>query len=207
MKLPDQFPVDETNLRLFLATTLTGRGPVDLQDFMEVCDLPTYNAHLFSDLNKHVAPVLQELRIDSHHAAAEEEARLSAKAGKPVVEIGEKAFQSVTVSVDGHWHHCRNSQAGGTDVIGTETGKILAHELLSTDCYVCSLYNRVGKDPPEHQCVKNYSGTPQSMETSAAIPAMQSLHNYGIHASEIVGDCDSKTIAALRARGFALYCI
>ena len=83
-------------------------------------------------------------------------------------------------------------------MIGTEAGKILVHELLTTECHICSIHKAAGKDAPKHDCVKNYSGTPQSMETSAAVPAMRSLHNYGIHASEIIGDCDSKTIAALR---------
>ena len=64
---------------------------------------------------------------------------------------------------------------------------------LTTACSICDRYKYKKTKPPPHSCQKDYNGTAQSMETEAAVPAYQSLQNYGVIAAEITGDCDTKT--------------
>lgn len=77
-------------------------------------------------------------------------------------------------------------------MIGTETDKIVAFDLKTTDSAKCLFSD-------DHECNKNFDGSSKAMESALAIIDMaKSLKDRGFKISKITMDDDSTTISRMQ---------
>jgi DNA polymerase III epsilon subunit-like protein len=90
-----------------------------------------------------------------------------------------------------------NSLTGHYSLIGAETKKILAAEIMSTSCAKCS---KMKGDCNLPTCNKNHVGSAKSMEAAAAVKVIKSdiLKEAGVKVAVLAGDEDSSTASAVR---------
>ena len=90
-----------------------------------------------------------------------------------------------------------DSHSGRGSLIGNETGKIVAYEVVSSYCAMCAR----GHQPTDHICSKNYEGSSKGMEPHSAVkmclrnPEFQAAN---VRVGKLIADRDSSTMAALR---------
>lgn len=90
-----------------------------------------------------------------------------------------------------------NNFLGRGSVIGHETGKILAYDVMSTTCAKCAR----GHTPEDHDCCKNHEGSAKSMEPACAVNLLAKNANFekcGVECETMVGDEDVGSIAHVR---------
>ena len=94
-----------------------------------------------------------------------------------------------------------NSLSGVGTMIGHYSGKIVGCELRSKRCNICSFYLKQNREPPEHDCAKNWDGTSKGMEADVGANIVKSIETA--HKEQcIVGtitDEDATTIARIRS--------
>ena len=115
-----------------------------------------------------------------------------------------------SVSFDATWHQRGHySNQGFAAVIDSNSGKVIDYVLYDRVCYKCikwprerrerepEKYNLFWKEHAEH-CLANYSGTSQSMETSAAIEIWgRSVEKNQLMYATYIGDGDSSSFKNL----------
>ena len=116
------------------------------------------------------------------------------------------SLRNSTVSFDASWHRRGHfSNQGFAAVIDSEFGKVLDYQLYDRVCYPCSKWTdeRKGNNPEEYSqywethkdvCSANFSGSSQSMESSAAVEVWnRSIERHDLIYGTYIGDGDSSS--------------
>ena len=90
-----------------------------------------------------------------------------------------------------------NSLTGVGHAVGSVTGKVLAYATRSKRCATCATAERLEKEPPLHDCWKNFSKSSKAMKADAVADIGKDLQKEGIKISHMVGDDDSSAIKRL----------
>ncbi|CAH1383636.1 unnamed protein product, partial [Tenebrio molitor] len=82
----------------------------------------------------------------------------------------ENGVPLLTVVADGSWakrsYKCNYSPLSGmASIIGFHTGKVLFIGVRNIFCLLCTLAEKRQIDTPTHTCFKNWSGSPNAMES------------------------------------------
>ncbi len=91
-----------------------------------------------------------------------------------------------------------NSRVGGGTVTSADTGRIYAYGFRHRDCRTCAYWEREGKKPPPHTCLKDWKGSSKAMEASIAEELCVKIQNSGTKINPIIMDNDTTTPARLR---------
>lgn len=87
---------------------------------------------------------------------------------------------AITVIVDGGWSkRSYNAKSGVAKIIGKETGKLLHIGVHNKYCITCTQYEHSGKEPPNHDCQKDWDGPSSSMETNLILQGFKQADEYG----------------------------
>ena len=128
--------------------------------------------------------------------ALQEEVEHAKRANKPTATLQGQHLQGIAAASDGFWAKRRKSLTGSADVIGVETGKVLAVHTLNMSCSICNKH--LGTTPPPHKCTVNYKGSSQGMESVATVACCCKLVEKGVFIANHVGDCDSNTVSKIK---------
>ena len=115
----------------------------------------------------------------------EEEARLALEKGDFILVNGIEV-PCITVVVDGSWSkrsygHGYNASGGMAVIIGERTGKVLYIGTRIKSCQTCKRAENKGKDPPTHDCQRNWDKSSTSMETDIVVEGFQrSMDMHGL---------------------------
>uniref|UniRef100_A0A1X7VKX9 Mutator-like transposase domain-containing protein n=1 Tax=Amphimedon queenslandica TaxID=400682 RepID=A0A1X7VKX9_AMPQE len=152
-----------------------------------------YN-HLQESLGSLGVPVLWK----SFDEAAAEEKKLAIERGS-----FHDGVPAITVIVDGGWSkrshkHSYNAKSGVAIISGTEAGKLLYLGVRNKYCGICTQAERIGKDPQEHDCNKNWDEPSSSMETDILVEGFKQAElRHGIRYIQFIGDGDSSVYPSL----------
>ena len=113
-------------------------------------------------------------------------------------------LRNCTVSFDASWHRRGHfSNQGVAAAIDSELGKVLDYQLYDRVYYLCSKWNEERKtsnpeefaefwDNHKPACTANFSGSSQSMESSAAVDIWKrSIEKHNLVYGTYIGDGDS----------------
>ena len=188
--------IEEENLRLVLGCILCGRGRVNCSKLLAMLDLPDLSYRQWTKGLKILSHCVGELSESSMDTALKEEIEHAKRANKPAVDWEGRSVQGIAAASDGFWAKRRKSLTGSADVIGVETGKVLAVHTLNMSCSICNKH--LGTTPPPHKCTVNYKGSSQGMESVATVACCCKLVEKGVFIADHVGDCDSNTVSKIK---------
>ena len=191
----------EVNLRSLLAVHSTSQS---WEDFRLTCslldlDVPTAamsQIHLKRFVESTTSVVTRSMKAsgDNVHRSLPSQTSLPAH------------IRNCTVSFDASWHRRGHfSNQGFAAAIDSDFGKVLDYQLYDRVCYPCSNWNeeRKANNPEEYTeywwkhkavCTANYSGSSQSMESSAAVEIWhRSIAQHDLVYGTYIGDGDSSS--------------
>ena len=93
-----------------------------------------------------------------------------------------------------------NSKTGHAAVMGLSTGKVLDYTTKNKMCRSCDEAKKAGKQPNDHDCRKNHSGSSKSMEPLAAVQLFNKVTKSNAKFSVYTGDDDSTTESHLKQK-------
>ena len=191
----------DLNLRSLIAVHTTSQSWEDFRLTCALLDLKVPTAriskhHMSKFLESTTSLVSRSMRIsgESVHSAADTHSTLPDK------------MRNCTVSFDASWHRRGHfSNQGFAAAIDSEFGKVLDYQLYDRVCYPCSNWSQDRKEkyPEDYEvfwtahmdnCTANYSGSSQSMESSAAVEIWKrSIPNHNLVYGTYIGDGDSSS--------------
>lgn len=189
----------EINKRFVYAMRCVGNGLAGMQTFCSVMDLPPpIEKATYSKISRQILTAAETAANISQKKAAEDEISMT----------GDK---KITISGDGSWKtRGFSSQIGITSVVGSNTGKILDVEVMSSFCKGCSMWKgpKVGPEFEEWKkkhneaCLKNHSGSAGKMEVDGMIKMFKrSEAKHNAQYVNYIGDGDTKTFPELQESG------
>ena len=217
----------ETNIRYVLAFIASGDGGKEAERLLGLLDLPnltTMSSRSFAMVEKVLSVHVIAVGKQAIHENVLEEVRLSTLgngefnygAWKEVVDdfppTGNELMALpdgccrpwVDVSMDMGWNKRSSgrqydSNSGHACMVGTRTRKPIALCMKSKFCAKCTWSTSRGKEPKEHDCRVNHVGSSGSMEASALVDMLESLHDkYCIDTTSAIIDDDSHMRSAAR---------
>ena len=169
-----------------------GGGATDTATHLAYLDLPRSSAmgnKGFDSVGFDIGKVLQNLAMEAMEDGLLEEIRLTLeekmkqwgnqphpKQEKPLtydeyvaLPSKQRPYIDIVVSFDMGWQkkgsgHTYDSISGHAFMSGARARKILACMICCKLCGVCTVTEKVGKEPEEHECCKNYKGSSKGME-------------------------------------------
>jgi hypothetical protein len=91
-----------------------------------------------------------------------------------------------------------DSKSGVGTLIGNKSGKMCAYGVKTKDCRMCSFHTNKGKEPPKHDCRKNWLGSSKAMESSVAVDVIKEVEEQNAKVSVLIMDDDTTTMARIR---------
>ena len=91
---------------------------------------------------------------------------------------------SVSIKYDMGWQkrgsgRRYNSKSGVGCAIGHLIGKLLDLDLKSTDCRVCTYWERKGEAVPTHNYTRNWFGSSKAMEPDVGVTLVKNIEEKG----------------------------
>ena len=129
---------------------------------------------------------------------------LLANKGQETPQDPDSEVVGLAVSYDMGWAKRgkgHNSLDGVDHAIGMETGRVLSFGTRNKRCATCWNAERLGKQPSEHDCRRNWYGSAKAIEGDVAVQLAADAQNtakLGVRYSTFVGDDDSSAICKLR---------
>ena len=195
----------ELNQRSVLASRVAGHGLSDLKVFCGIMDLPSpVSPNTFNTLQKTVFKAANDECEKSMTTAINQE--IAANCDLESTEDENSDIKELQVRGDGTWQKRGfKSLNGAVSIIGTESEKVLDHEVLSSYCQICTQWQQENGLPTGDKwedwysthrlvCKRNYFGSAGGMESAGMIKIFKrSEEKYNVQYTQFIGDGDSKT--------------
>lgn len=187
----------ECNLSSVWGQMAIGGGHHHLQESLGALGIPTMTKKSFKATEKIIGKWWWDLAKKSCSEAAAEEKKLAIERGS-----FHEGVPAITVIVDGGWSkrshkHSYNAKSGVAIIIGKETGKLLHIGVHNKYCTTCTQYEHSGKEPPNHDCQKDWDGPSSSMERDLILQGFKQADEYGLRYMKFIGDGDSSVFSTL----------
>lgn len=187
--------VPEINRRIVYAMRCIGQGLEPLKTFCGIMDFyPPVTQNSYDRINKKINLASKAVALDSMKKATEE-------------EIEACGSRDLTISGDGSWKtRGHTSQIGVCTIIGSDTGKVLDVEVLSTACKGCEKWKgpfsgvafNTWKSKHASTCTKNHTGSSGKMEPDGMVKIFtRSESERGVRYLQYIGDGDAKTFLSV----------
>ena len=191
-----------------LGTFFCGKAGQDTAEFLSFLDLPYQQRfeRWFYENQIVVIDVLRDVGNNSISEALEAEidATVQNKQNMTLEEWlkipkDQRVPIRLDVSFDMGWQKrssgkTYDSLSGHAFMIGQATKKVIVQVVYSKACAICSDVEQLNKDPREHDCPKNWEGTPKAMESNTELQMCHNLfdQNKGlVYLGSITSDDDS----------------
>ena len=199
------FPI---NLKLVLATLATGLGPADIPTICSFLGLPhlrSFSKRQYYRIESLIGKCLIETAEVSMKEALDKEIiateKYKKKIGKPWQTFLNKI--GLTVGYDMGWSkrssgNRYDSMSGHAFFTGCHTKKIIAAQITSKKCSICTAAEARGSEIEEHSCPRNFQGSSKAMEAYGALSLTKKIFNDSngkTFVESMVIDDDSSTRA------------
>ena len=157
------------NVAAVLGKMSMGGGAASLTCTMAPMNVPGMPKRLYAATERFVSDSMKQLLTAKLLAAGEEERKLATERGD-----FHQGVPAITVVVDGgkskwcHKHSC-NAKSGVAVIFGQRMKKLLVVGVLNKYCAVFSVSEKQEKEPPEHMCYRNWSGSSTAMESDIVL--------------------------------------
>ncbi|XP_050512375.1 uncharacterized protein LOC126888289 [Diabrotica virgifera virgifera] len=187
------------NSSIVLGSISTGIGYSQTSELAATLDLPFMTLKTYNNYHEQVAEFIRASAWQTMELAAAEEIKMAKDAGN----VDENGIPCITVVTDGAWSKRSynvnyDAMSGVACIIGYNTGKLLFLGVRNKYCSICSWHESKEQETPTHRCFKNWTGSSTAMETDIIAEGFRnSLNQYGIKYSKMVGDGDSSVYRKL----------
>ncbi|XP_046394798.1 uncharacterized protein LOC124163262 [Ischnura elegans] len=197
------------NCKAAIACVVSGVGHEQMNRVLATLNIPPVANSTWKRYERSVGPAVEETARESCQKAVEEE-KLLTLTSTPATTLSEEspmhgsdgAEVDIIASYDYGWQKRGNgrsydSKSGHGSVIGYRSKKVLAFDVCTTTCAMCSQ----GHDKNDHDCRKNWSGSSKAMEPYTAAKLISCNEDFltaGVRVTTLIGDGDSSTLAAVQ---------
>ena len=187
------------NLAAVLSQMTTGGGLTRLNSTCAFLDVPGMQKRNYAATEEFLGDMMHQYLVEAMKTVAEEE-KQHALATKDL----HHGVPAITVIVDGGWSkrshkHSYNAKSGVAVIFGAHTKKLLFIGVRNKFCSVCAIAQNKGKDPHNHRCYRNWSGSSVAMETDIITEGFcSSEKSQGLRYMRVIGDGDSSVMANIR---------
>lgn len=198
----NRFDINNKMVSAFIAV---GKGHSALETFSMALGMPTMDSKTFQRCFSSVIEQKSKLKDEMFKISRETVRKVYLEAGNSVQEDD---VIDISVSYDGTWQKRGHTSLYGIGiVIEMMTGLVIDFEILSKYCHECATCAKtLGVNSPEYKiwseghvvnCEKNFSGSSNSMEMSAALILWQRSLEYSFRYTLMLSDGDSKSFDAI----------
>ena len=191
---------EDIHLEAVEGNTAVGIGHSQALELFASMKSPFMSYTTYARYEKRFSKVLDAAKERDYTANIELEKRLAIEAG----DVDDKGNALITGELDGTWGkrtygHGFNSNSGAALIIGRRTKKILFSAVCNKYCHVCTLADKQGVSPLDHECHENYNGPSSGMEAAILIDGLKTLKKKGVWCTRIIGDGDSSLMKEVTA--------
>ena len=157
------------NTRAALGCLHVGVGNTHLNNLLSTLNIPTMNSSTFKTREREAGKAVEHVAKISCQDVLNKEREKAVENG---IEPDENDLVSVSCSYDMGWQKRGrgfNSKTGHAAVMALSTGKVLDYTTKNKAWRSCDAAKRAGKQPNEHDCRKNHSGSSKAMEPLSAV--------------------------------------
>ena len=183
---------DEVEEKLVLGSLHIGIGFTHVEGLLSIVGLPCFSNGSYKKTERKIGPALEKVARESCLKWKQEEEKLE------IEKTGSKALKGC---YDMSWRtktRQYNSKSGTGCIIGHNTGKCIDFQTRNKDCRYCDLALRNGREPKEHECRKNLSGSSKSME-SEVCQDLFSKGDYKVMITDEDGTSEAKVKSNVNA--------
>ena len=202
----------DLNLRLAIGTLASGSGGANMSELFSFLGFPHakgFHKRIFPVCESKIGASLRKVAKESMDEAKECEVRMQLQSEKRSYTKWKQCKQEqvlLTVSFDMGWSkrssgHRYDSLSGHAFMCGCRSNMIISAIITAKECHLCSYYEQKNKEPPDHDCPRNYTGSSKAMEPDAALSLYESMFydsQKKIALRSIVSDDDSTMKALLK---------
>ena len=189
------------NLGAVLGQMATGGGASNLQQVMASVGVASMSKSTFTATERYITEDIKSLLVHSMIEAGNTERQLA-------IENNDyfQGVPAITVIGDGGWSkrshkHSYNAKSGVAVIIGRCTKKLLFLGVRNKYCSTCSIAQNAGKEPPSHQCYRNWNGSSPAMESDILVEGFrQAEQTHGVRYMHLVGDGDSSVLSSIHQK-------
>ena len=195
----------EINQRALIAVHTTSSSWEDFRLTCSLLDVKVPNR----DMSKSQLTKFTKASIDVASESMKIAGRQAYSQATPVAD-SPSGLRECAVSFDASWHRRGHySNQGFAAAIDADSGKVLDYSLYDRVCYLCSKWPESRRtsfpeefaefwDTHKDQCLANYKGTSQSMESSGAVDVWKrSIHTHNLAYGTYIGDGNSSSFKNL----------
>ena len=183
---------DEFEEKLVLGSLHIGTGFTHVEGLLSIVGLPCFSNGSYKKTERKIGPALEKVARESCLKWKQEEEK---------VEIEKTGSKALKGCYDMSWRtrtRLYNSKSGTGCIIGHNTGKCIDFQTRNKDCRYCDLALRNGREPKEHECRKNHSGSSKSME-SEVCQDLSSKGDYKVMITDEDGTSEAKVKSNVNA--------
>lgn len=195
----------DINNKMVSAFIEIGKGYSALETFSMAIGMPTMDSKTFRRCFSSVVEKKSKLKAEMFEISRETVRKVYREADS---SIKEGDIIDLSVSYDGTWQKRGHTSLYGIGiVIETITGLVIDFEILSKYCHECvTCAKDLGENSMEYklwseghaaECEKNFNGSSNSMEMSAALCLWKRSLEYSFRYTTILSDGDTKTYDAI----------
>jgi len=189
-----------------------GVAAMQMNKLLAGVEIPPLHSGLIKRRQDEISPIINEVAKESCERALKEEIEATHKSNDEELDFDSlleylsdaaKEIAKITVSYDMGWQKrgtglAYNSLSGFGSVVGLYTQKVLNFGLRQKDCRICVMNERKGAIIPQHDCVRNWTGSSKAMEADLASELILEIDGKECEVSTLIMDEDSTTISRLR---------
>ena len=196
----EEFPRYDINVRAVWGQMATGGGAAKLNETMATMGCPGMSQSTFSSIEEEIGKHWKKSLDEEFTEAIQEETLIATNSGDTY-----KDMPACSVVCDGGWSkrthkHSYNALGGVGILVGLKTKKILHLGVRNKYCIICTAANTNNKEPPSHECFKNWEDSSQAMEADIIVEGLKEVEKNGLMITRIIADGDSSTYAAIKEK-------
>ena len=221
-------PAYDINTKSALSLLSSGIGMTQASKYLSGLNIPPVSLPTQKKREREVGPVVENIAKRSCAAACLEEQQLSMASSQPPITeqtpvtadspptsfvtsttdtattptgtVQEESV-AVTASYDMGWPkrgRAMNSSTGAGALIGLRSAKVLGYASRVKTCRICDTAARAKKDPPPHDCRRNWDKSSKVMEPDVAVQLVKELPMSNVQLGALIVDDDAATIKRVR---------
>ena len=197
-KVQNQKGMWQVNIAAVLGQVITGGGCAQLNNSLAPMNIPGMSKRLFTRTEQLLHDEIKDLLVGKMIEAGCEELKLAEERGD-----FHQGVPAITVVVDGGWSkrshkHSYNAKSGVAVIFGQNTRKLLFIGVRNKYCSICATCEHQARQPPQHRCFRNWSGSSSAMESDILVEGFRASEvTHGVRYMRIIGDGDSSVMANL----------
>ncbi|KAI4455257.1 hypothetical protein MML48_9g00016404 [Holotrichia oblita] len=174
--------VMSVNDAMVFGNICTGQSFSQMEERCALLNIPVMSSSTYFSVQKVIHDKIRDVAVQEMEDAVKIEKELARDRGS----VDKHGIPLLTVVVDGSWakrsYKCNYSSLSGVAcIVGFHSQKILFLSVRNTFCLLCTKYENMKKEIPEHICYKNWSGNANTMEADIIAEGFkQSLPMHGV---------------------------